>query len=270
MGLDANLRTSRLHLITPITGSVADFTHFIDGMFRAGVDVIQVRAAQGGAALTEAAQQELLEAGRQIAFPQSRLIAIGRDVAAAEKFQADLLHLGASDGDLGEARAKMHQYARVGRSVHRAESLAPAAAEADYLFVGPAFGTDAPGLDLVRAAAQALPVADPASTPWVAVGGITPENLPQVLEAGAVRVAVSSGVLAAADPFQAAADMAQQLRDVWNSRGDLQTYSMQALGGGAVGGVGMVLGAPGFNAVAPADVAGPPEGAPMPDVNPQD
>jgi thiamine-phosphate pyrophosphorylase len=71
---------------------------------------------------------------------------------------------------------------------------------ADHAGVGPIFPSDTkhfdsfPGLELVRAAKAMQDI------PWFALGGVSPGNLDQVLEAGARRVAVSRCVLASGDP----------------------------------------------------------------------
>jgi thiazole tautomerase (transcriptional regulator TenI) len=74
----------------------------------------------------------------------------------------------------------------------------------DYLVVGTVFATSshagraAGGVALVGRAAAAA-----GSTPVLAIGGITPERVAEVLEAGARGVAVVSGVWGAADPGMA-------------------------------------------------------------------
>ena len=47
--------------------------------------------------------------------------------------------------------------------------------------------------------------AETTTLPWFAIGGITEANIDDVLEAGATRVAVSSGVVRAERPRRAAA-----------------------------------------------------------------
>ncbi len=57
------------------------------------------------------------------------------------------------------------------------------------------------GLDLVRAVSRAPEM----TVPFFAIGGITIENIDQVLAAGATRVAVVSAILTADDVTSAAA-----------------------------------------------------------------
>ena len=60
----------------------------------------------------------------------------------------------------------------------------------------------------------AFPVAGEITRPWYALGGINESNIAQVLDAGAVRVAVSSALSAASSP----ADAARALKDALVSR----------------------------------------------------
>ena len=66
------------------------------------------------------------------------------------------------------------------------------------------FGTLA-GLEFV------LEVAREITLPWFAIGGITAENLPDLLAAGATRIAVSGTICDADDPEQAARGLRQRL-----------------------------------------------------------
>ena len=68
-----------------------------------------------------------------------------------------------------------------------------------YLAVGPVFGTgtkdtgyEAIGLETVRRAAS---IVGPRQLPLVAIGGITLERAPRVIESGAAAVAVVSDLL---------------------------------------------------------------------------
>jgi thiamine-phosphate pyrophosphorylase len=82
---------------------------------------------------------------------------------------------------------------------------------ADYLGVGPTFPSDTkhfdrfPGVELLRAVAEEIRL------PAFAIGGITRENVPQVLAAGFRRIAVSGAVAAAADPAAAVRELLARL-----------------------------------------------------------
>ncbi|HYE92799.1 MAG TPA: thiamine phosphate synthase [Terriglobales bacterium] len=91
---------------------------------------------------------------------------------------------------------------KVGASVHSQEEARAAAGQgADWIFFGPVYDTPskraygAPqGLAALERAARALTI------PVIAIGGITPARVPEVLAAGAYGVAVISAILAADDP----------------------------------------------------------------------
>jgi thiamine-phosphate pyrophosphorylase len=100
---------------------------------------------------------------------------------------ADVLHLGQGDISLADARRIVRPEMPIGLSTHTLEQARRAIAEgADHIGFGPVWATptkDVPdevvGLDLLREVVAFSPV------PVVAIGGIFPENLPEVLAAGA-------------------------------------------------------------------------------------
>lgn len=228
IGLKDNLRLARLQVITDLRGGFDHFVPFVDHLFDVGADMVQVRDATADDADLLAA----LEAVVQPAFDHRALLCVGRNTGVAEQLRADLLHLGSTDGDLSDARAGLGRWSLVGRSVHDEEQLHHAVSEgADWITVGPVFGRDVPGLDLVRRAAEVLPVHDERATPWFAAGGITAANLDEVLAAGAVRVAVGGAVTGAPDPIEATRSLARRLGEHWRSRADLEDYAFRAMGG---------------------------------------
>jgi thiamine-phosphate pyrophosphorylase len=116
------------------------------------------------------------------------------------------VHVGQDDLDVEQARRVVGREKLVGVSTHNLEQFERAAASsADYIAVGPIFGTlskansdPVVGLDLLR---KLRPLTD---KPVVAIGGISLERATAVIEAGADSVAVISGILSAADPAQRA------------------------------------------------------------------
>ena len=54
--------------------------------------------------------------------------------------------------------------------------------------------------------------------PLIGIGGITPGNLAQVVDAGAAGVAVIRNIMAAPDPQWAAAELKSALEAAWQSR----------------------------------------------------
>ena len=230
MGLAQRLRIAKLQLVVDARAEQGDLEQVVSAALRGGVDVVQLRDRK-------ASSDELLAAfevvKRLVAAVPTATAAINRDPAVARRSGADVLHLGAADGPMASARAALHEFGLVGRSVHHKEDFGHI--DADYLFVGPVF-SDAPGtpgLPIVTQAAHLLPVTDVTATPWFAIGGITRENLDQVLQAGALRVAVSDAILDADDPEAAAAELRSALQAAWDARPEMERYTIAALGGGS-------------------------------------
>jgi thiamine-phosphate pyrophosphorylase len=100
-----------------------------------------------------------------------------------------------------------------GRAVHDpAEAVRALAERVTYVVVGPVFPTDSkPGHPGVGVAGLAALVRRAAPVPAFAIGGLTPERVPEVLGAGAHGVAVRRAILAAPAPRAAAAAFARAL-----------------------------------------------------------
>lgn len=105
----------------------------------------------------------------------------------------------------------------VGRSVHSREAAERAWAECcDYLIAGPVFQTPShlaaspAGIALIEAVAGAVAI------PVLAVGGITPEGVEDVLRAGASGVAVISAILGADSAGDAARGLREALEEAWH------------------------------------------------------
>jgi thiamine-phosphate diphosphorylase len=100
-----------------------------------------------------------------------------------------------------------------GRSVHTAERAALAAAERPhYLIAGPVFATDSkPGHPPLGPAGFRRIVACAGGVPVLAIGGITPPRVPEVVAAGAWGVAVRGAILRAGDPEDAARSLQKAL-----------------------------------------------------------
>jgi len=114
---------------------------------------------------------------------------------------ADGLHVGQDDLPAREARALLPPPMILGVSTHDAVQARRAVADgADYVAVGSIFPTSSKagfqlvGPELIRRVRPEVPV------PLVGIGGITADNAPAVLAAGADAVAVISALCAAPDP----------------------------------------------------------------------
>jgi len=164
------------------------------------LDKVQ-RALEGGVALLqyrrkqEASRDEaraLLALCRRHGVP----LIVNDDVGLALELGADGVHLGRDDGELAAARTKL-KGKLLGASCYDRLELARAAiaAGADYVAFGSVFASPTkPGA--VRAP---LSLFKESPVPRCAIGGITLDNAPQVIAAGADMVAVISDLFDAPD-----------------------------------------------------------------------
>jgi thiamine-phosphate pyrophosphorylase len=178
-------------------------------------DLLQVveAALRGGAALLQyrdktqdhARRIEEARALRALAARHAVPLIVNDDVELAAAIDAAGVHLGESDGNFAAARARLGAGAIIGVSCY--DSLARArllaAAGANYLAFG-AFHPSPTKPNAARATVELLREAKALGLPVVAIGGITPDNAPPLLAAGADFLAAVSGVFAGADPAQAA------------------------------------------------------------------
>jgi len=131
---------------------------------------------------------------------------VNDSVALAKRLGADGVHLGQGDGDPREARELLGKDAQIGVTCHNSRHLALEAGEAgaDYVAFGAFFPSTTKDAK-VRADPEILTwwtsMMEP---PCVAIGGITIENAPVIIEAGTDFLAVSGGVWNHADGPQSA------------------------------------------------------------------
>lgn len=193
------MKAGRLHIITDM--HVQDrFTHLelaalaLEG----GATTLQLRDKQAGA-------RELVATAVQIGVLCRRrrvplLINDRADVAWAS--DADGVHLGEGDLSLADARRLLGPNRILGASAdHAEEAVARSRAGADYVGLGPVFATRTKidtgpvlGLEGLRAAALVSPA------PLVAIGGLTLDNLDDVLATGVYGVALLGAVCMSRDP----------------------------------------------------------------------
>lgn len=167
---------------------------------RAGVTVVQYRRKDGSSRLLLEEARELRSLTHGVCF----LINDRLDIALAS--DADGVHLGQSDLPAAIARKLLGPDRIIGVTVRSVEEARLAEASgADYVGVGAIFATTTKrdagppaGLDLIRRIRQAV------SLPIAAIGGITKENAPGVIAAGANMVCAISAVVSDPHPEDAA------------------------------------------------------------------
>lgn len=172
-----------------------------------------VQVLDGGAAMVQYRNKTAARALRSVQADALRMLCHSRDVPLiinddwrlAHEIGADGAHLGCDDGDVALARTTMGPAAVLGVSCYdeKGRALAGIEAGADYVAFGAFFPS--PTKPNARRASPDLLV-ETAHLPAlrVAIGGITPDNAPTLVAAGADLVAVISGVFDAPDPTAAA------------------------------------------------------------------
>lgn len=168
-----------------------------------GADCIQLRAKNIDDAKLFAVAAEFVKVCK--AANVLSIINDRADIAVAAG--ADGVHLGQDDLSVEQVRKLQLAPLIIGRSTHSLEQLDSACGECPtYVSLGPVFSTvtkpavEAVGLDYVRQATKQLANTGIAN---VAIGGITVDNVEEVLEAGAGSIAVCSAVTQAKDPMAA-------------------------------------------------------------------
>jgi thiamine-phosphate pyrophosphorylase len=139
---------------------------------------------------------------------------VNDDIELAAAIGAAGVHLGEGDAALATARARLGAGAIIGMSCYDSLERARhfAAAGADYLAFG-AFFPSPTKPQARRASPQLLRDARRLGLPLVAIGGITPDNARDLVDAGADAVAVISALFGARDVRAAA----RRFSDLFNT-----------------------------------------------------
>jgi len=181
----------------------------LDAVLAGGCRIVQLREKTmppaGLFPLAQALRRRCREAGA--------LFIVNDRVDLALAVEADGAHVGQDDLPAREARRLLPPPMILGVSTHNADQARRARDDgADYVAVGSMFPTGSKisfelvGPELVRRVRADIPV------PLVAIGGITRNNLSQVIEAGADAVAVISAIGNARDPAAAVREFLETIR----------------------------------------------------------
>jgi thiamine-phosphate pyrophosphorylase len=197
-----------LYAITPETSDSNKLLRDVEAALRGGASVLQYRAKHLAPNVKANQAQALQSLCKQYRVP----LIINDDAVLATSMSASGVHLGSQDMPAGEAHQSLLSGMLVGVSCYDQLRLAIAAEKngADYVAFGSFFPSPTkpnavrPSLDLLREAKQKI------SCPIVAIGGITLDNAPLLIEAGADAVAVISALFDASD-IEAAAKKFTQL-----------------------------------------------------------
>jgi thiamine-phosphate pyrophosphorylase len=191
------LEDSRLYGILDL-GYIApaDIVSVAARMVDGGVDIIQLRAksyipddvrwfAEDVHTVTSAAGVPLVIND----FPE-----------VADGIGAEGVHLGQDDISVDRARSVAGYRSMLGKSTHNvAQAVAAAAENVDYIGFGPIFATPTKPTYTPIGVHEIRIVHEQVRKPIFCIGGIKLDNLGAVLEAGAQRVVIVSGILQAPD-----------------------------------------------------------------------
>jgi thiamine-phosphate pyrophosphorylase len=210
LGATARARLAEARLYVLVTGALCagSLERTVCEAAAGGAQVIQLREK-------EMADGELLERARQVrrwTRAAGVLFIMNDRPDLARMAEADGVHLGQDELPVKEARRVVGPDALIGVSTHNLDQVRRAVLDgASYIGVGPTFpsGTkqfeEFAGLEFVKQATATT------SLPAFAIGGVNLKNLPEVIAAGARRVAVSGAICRAEAPAATAAALRQVL-----------------------------------------------------------
>jgi thiamine-phosphate pyrophosphorylase len=191
----------QLHLVTEPRKRLEDLVHAVAQALEGGVDWVQLRDKSASAATIYSQAKQLHALARQ----HGGRLAINDRLDVALAARAEAVHLAGQSLPVEEAVQLANGRMLVGRSVHSLDEAVKAVdAGADYVTFGHVFPTTThPGVP-PRGLAELEAIVQAVDVPVVAIGGITPDNLDDVLATGCGGVAVISSILSSPDPRDAA------------------------------------------------------------------
>ena len=172
-----------------------------------GVTMVQLRekTLEEGKFLEEAKELQTLCRERGVPF------LVNDNVEIAREMNADGVHVGQSDMEAGDVRAKLGPDKIIGVSAQTVEQAILAEQRgADYLGVGAVFhtGSKADAEDVSHDTLTAI--CNAVKIPVIAIGGITRDNVTELSGSGICGIAVISAIFAQKDIVSATKDLKEQ------------------------------------------------------------
>lgn len=185
---------------------IVDFGYVAEGamedcaakLLAGGADILQLRAKGIPLETVAAAARKIIPHCKAAGVP----FILNDHPDLAVELGADGVHIGQDDGSIYDVRSRIGADMIIGRSTHSLVQAKQALVDgADYIGYGPLFPTP------TKAGRLAIGLGDIAEMerevgsriPAFCIGGIKPDNLSEVLAAGARRCVVVSHLLLAAD-----------------------------------------------------------------------
>ncbi|WP_414573062.1 thiamine phosphate synthase [Nostoc sp. CCY 9925] len=185
---------SRLYLVTSPSETLLST---VEAALKGGLTLLQYREKTANDSLRLEQARKL----RQLCHIYGALFIVNDRVDLALAVDADGVHLGQQDMSISVARQLLGSQRLIGLSTTNQEEMQRAITEGvDYIGVGPVYetptkvGKAAAGLEYVSYAAKNC------SIPWFAIGGIDANNINDVIDAGAERIAVVRSLMQAEQP----------------------------------------------------------------------
>jgi thiamine-phosphate pyrophosphorylase len=175
---------------------VAGLPAVAESLIAGGVDIIQLRGKnQKIDDLTD------LAAGLHVITKAASVPLIVNDYPEiACRIPVEGVHVGQDDQSIGSVRSAVNRSIWVGKSTHSLEQAIAAEREgADYIGFGPLYSTPTKPDYVPIGLSDVATVDATVRLPIFCIGGIKRHNLPQVIDAGARRVVIVSGLLQASD-----------------------------------------------------------------------
>ena len=180
------LKNLRLYAILDAPGKDGGASAFYEKVLSSGIDMAQIRFKDPLSAESYHLAEKIVLTGREYGVP----VIVNDRPELALSLDADGVHLGKADMPVSIARELLGKKAVIGRTVRAGDDLSALAGEApDYVSVGPVFATALKrhlrpcGIQGLKRLCSRTPL------PVVAIGGITEDNIAEVLGAGARGVA---------------------------------------------------------------------------------
>lgn len=201
----------RFGLYLVITNPVTSYEQCAEAAVLAGLRYIQLR-------MKKSAREQILATAlnlRSITRGTATRFIVNDDPSLAAEAGADGVHLGQDDMPISEARSLYPALRFFGLSTHSPDQASRAATIApDYCGVGPVYATPTKDIpDPALGPAQAGDIIRAAPFTTVAIGGITIDNLPEVMRAGAINYSVVRQVCLDPVPY----DAIRRLQTIWHS-----------------------------------------------------
>ena len=200
--ISPQLTAARIYALVDVRSDESAFEQFVTDIIAGGVDIIQLRDKQ-------ADDRTLLSRSRIL---KNCIAASERDVLFIMNDRPDLAVLAGAGGvHVGQEELPVSMVRQIvgslliGVSTHSIKQARQAVLDgADYIGAGPVFESETKAFSELAGLTYLREVAAEITLPVFAIGGITEEQLHEVLQTGICRVAISSALLNAENPKETA------------------------------------------------------------------